>query len=185
MQFFSLWFSGISMSQHTEASLSSHLWWRFSPGAMGWFLVQLLFSHSVMSDSLQPCELQHSRLPCPSPSTQGCSNSCPLSWWCHPTVSSSVAPFSCPQSFPVSGSFPISQFFASGGQSIGASASASVLPMNIQGWFPLGLTGLISLLSKGLSRVFSSTTVQKYRFFSAQPSLWSNSHILTQLLENT
>ena len=98
MKFFSLWFSGISMSQHTEASLSSHLWRRFSPGAMGWFLVQLLFSHSVMSDSLQPCELQHSRLPCPSPSPSVCSNSCPLN---HPTISSSVIPFSsCLQSFP-------------------------------------------------------------------------------------
>ena len=100
------------------------------------------------------------------------SNSCPLSQWCHPTMSSSVVPFSCPQSFPASGSFPMSQLFTSGGQSIGASASASVLPMNIQGWFPLGLTGLISLLSKGLSRIFSSTTVRKHQFFSTQPSLW-------------
>ena len=117
-----------------------------------------------------PHGLQHIRLPCPSPSPGACSNSCPLSWWCHPTISSCVAPFSsCPQSSPASGSFPVHWLFASGGQSIGASASASVLPMNIQGWFPLGVTGLISLLSKGLSRVFSSTTVPKHQFFNTQP----------------
>ena len=116
--------------------------------------------------------------------TEFFSNSCPLSQWCHPTILSSVAPFSsCPQSFPASGSFPMSLLFASGGQSIGASVSAPVLPMNTQGWFPLGLTEWISLLSKGLSRVFSSTIVQKHQFFSAQPSLWSNSHIHTWLLE--
>ena len=110
------------------------------------------FSRSVMSDSLWPCELQHARLPCPSPTPGACTNSCLSSWWCHPTISSSVVPFSsCIQSFPSSGSFPRSQFFTSGGQSIGVSALASVLPMNIQGWFPLGLTGLISLQSKGLS----------------------------------
>ena len=113
--------------------------------------------------------LQHTRLPCPSPSPGVCSNSCPLSKWCHPTVSSSVVPFSCPQSFPVSESFPMSQLFSSGDQNIGASASGSVLPMNIQGWFPLGLTGLISLQSKGLSRVFSSTLIRKHQFFGAQP----------------
>ena len=108
----------------------------------------------------------------------------PLSQWCHPTISSSVVPFSsCPQSFPVSWSFPVSQLFASGGQSIGASALVSVLPMNIQGWFPLGVIGLISLLSKELPRVFSSTTIWKHQLFSAQPSLWSNSHISTWLLE--
>ena len=130
-----------------------------------------------MSNSLQPNGLKHSRLPCPSPTPGACSNSCPLSWWCHPTISFSVVPFSsCLQSFPASGSFPMNQLFASGGQSIGA--SASVLSMNIQGWFPLGLIGLIYLLSKGLSRVFSSTTVQMHYFFSAQPSLWSNSHIV-------
>ena len=113
-----------------------------------------------------------------------CSSSCPLSSWCNPTISSSVACFSsCPQSFPTSGSFPMSWLFTSGGQSIGASASASVLPKEIQGWFPLGLTGLISLLSKRLSRVFSSTTVQRHQFFGPQPSLWSNSHIYTWLLE--
>ena len=120
----------------------------------------LLFSHAVTSDSLWPHGLQHTRLPCPSLSPRVCSNSCPWSQWCHPTISSSVIPFSsCFQSFPTSGSFPMSQFFASCGQNIGPSSSASVLPMNIQDWFPLELTGLISLQSKGLSRVFSNTTV--------------------------
>ena len=136
-----------------------------------------------MSKSLQPYGLQHTRLPCPSPSRRVCSNS-PLIQWCHPTISSSTVLFSCClQSFPASGSFPMSQLFASSSQSIGASASASVLPMNIQGWFPLGLTGLISFQSKGLSRVFSSTTIWKHLFFSVQPSLWSNSHICAWLLE--
>ena len=136
------------------------------------------FSHSVMSSSLQPHELQHAKLPCPLPTPETCSNSCPSSWWCHPTISSSVIPFSSHlQSFPASGSFPRSQLFASGGQSIGVSASASVLPMNIQDWSPLEWTGWISLQSKGLSRVFSNTTVQKHQFFSNQISLWSNSHI--------
>jgi len=131
-----------------------------------------LFSHSVLSDSLWLRGLQHVRLPCPSPSPRACSNSCPLSRWCHPTVSSSVIPFSfCLQSFPASGSFQMSQLFASRGQSIGASASVSVLPMNIQDWFPLGLTGLISLESKGPSRVFSNTTVQKHQFFNTQPKM--------------
>ena len=126
---------------------------------------------------------QHSRLPCPSPTSEACSNSCPSSWRCHSTISSSVIPFSsCLQSFPASGSFPRSQFFASSGQNIGVSASASVFPMNIQDWSPLGLTGWISLQSKGLSRVFSNTTVQKHPFFSAQLSLWSSSHIYTWLL---
>ena len=138
-----------------------------------------------MSDSLQPHGLQHARLHWPSPTPRACSKSCPSSRWCHPTISSSDAPFSsCLQSFPGSGSFLKSQFFTSCGQSIRASASASVLPMNIQGWFPLGLTGLMSLQSKGLSRVFSNTTVQKHQFFGVQPSLWSNSHIHTWLLEN-
>ena len=128
--------------------------------------------HSVVSNSLQPHGLLHARLPCPPPTPEACSNSCPSSWWCHPTISSSVIPFaSCLQSFPASGSFLMSQFFASGGQCIGASASAPVLPMNIQDWFLLGLTGLISLQSKGLSRVFCSTTVQKHQFFSTQSSL--------------
>ena len=124
-----------------------------------------------MSDFLQNHRLQHARLPCPSPISRACLNSRPLSRWCHPTISSSVIPFpSCHQSFPASGSFPISQFFATVGQSIGVSASASVLPMNIQDSFPLGWTGLISLLSKGLSRVFSNATVQKHQFFSTQLS---------------
>jgi len=118
------------------------------------------FSHSVMSDSLQPHGLQHTRPPCPSPTPKAYSNSCPSCQWCHPTISSSVIPFSsCLQFFPASGSFPMSQFFASGGQSIGVSASASVLPMNIQDWFPLGLTGWICLQSERFSRVFSNTTV--------------------------
>ena len=122
-----------------------------------------------MSNSLWPHELQYARPPCPSPTPGVYANSCPLSWWCHPTISSSVVPFSsCPQSFPASGSFQVSQFFASGGQSIGVSASASVLPMNIKDWSPLGWTGWISLQSKGLSRVFSNTTVQKHQFFGAQ-----------------
>ena len=123
-----------------------------------------------------------SRLPCPSLSLRICSNSRPLSQWCHPVISSFVAPFSsCLQFVPASGYFSVSRLFSSGGQSIGASVSASAFP--IQGWFPLGLTGLISLLSKGLSRVFFSITVRKHQFFSAQPSLWSNSHIHTWLLE--
>ena len=126
------------------------------------------FSCSVMSNSLRPHGLQHSRPPCPTPTPRVYSKSCPLSRWWHPTISSSVFPFSHHQSFPASGSFPVSQFFASGGQSIGASDSASVLPMNIQDWFPLGWTAWISLLSKGFSRVFSNTTVQKHLFFSAQ-----------------
>ena len=134
---------------------------------------------SGMSDSLQPHGLQHPRLPCPSPAPEACSNSSPLSRWCHPTISSSVNSFSsCLQSFPASGSFLMSWFFASGGQSTGASASTSVLPMNSQDWFPLGLTGLIFLQSKGLLRVFSNTTVQKHQFFSAELSLWFNSPLV-------
>ena len=137
-----------------------------------------------MSDSLWPHRLLHARLHCPSPTPGACLNSCPLSQWCHPTISSSAAPFSsCPQSFPGSRSFPMNGLFASGGQSIRASASASVLQMNIQSWFPLGLTGLISLLSKGLSRVFSSTTIWKHQLFGTQPSLWSKIHIYIWLLE--
>ena len=119
------------------------------------------FSCSIVSDSLWPHGLQHTRLPCPSPTPGACSNSYPSSRWCHPIISSSVVPFSsCLQSFPASGSFPLSQFFASGDQGIGVSASASVLPVNIHNWFPLGLTDLISLQSKGLSKVFSNTTIQ-------------------------
>ena len=136
-----------------------------------------------MSDSLWPQGPQHTRLPYPSPTPGAFSNSRPSSQWCHPTISSSVIPFfSCIQSFPASGSFPMNQFFASGGQSIGASASSSVLPMSIQDWFSLGWTGWISLQSKRLSRVFSNTAVQKHQFFGAQLSLWSNSHICTWLL---
>ena len=129
-------------------------------------------SLSIQSESLQPHGMQHTRIPCPSPTPRACSNSCPSSQWCHPIISSSVVPFSsCFQSFPALGSFPTSQFFPSGGQSIGVSAAASVLPMNIQDWFPLRWTGWNSLQSKGLSRVFSNTTVQKHQFFSAQLSL--------------
>ena len=148
------------------------------------YLPILQFSRSVMSDSLRTHGLQQARFPCPLPTPGAYSNSCPSSWWCHPTILSSVISFcSLFQSFPASGSFPLIQFFASCGQSIGVSASASVLPMNIQDWFPLGWTGWISLQSQGLSRIFSNTTVQKHQFFSALPSLWSNSHIHTWLLE--
>ena len=127
------------------------------------------FSRSVVSGSLWVYGLQHTRLPCLSPTLRAYTNSCPLCRWCHSTISSSVGSFSsCLQSFPASGSFPMSQFFPSGGQSFGISASTSVLPMNIQDWFPLGWTGWISLLSKELSRVFSNTTVQKHQFFGAQ-----------------
>ena len=143
----------------------------------------LLFNHLVVSDSLRHHGLQHARLPYPSPSPEVCSSSCPLRWWCHPTISSSITLFSfCPQSFPASGTFPMSRSFASGDQNTGASVLASVVPMSIQGWFPLRLTALISLLSKALSGVFSSTTVQKHQFFSALSSLWSSSHILTRPL---
>ena len=144
------------------------------------FTTSVQFSCSVMSDSLWPHELQHARPPCPSPTPRVHSNSCPSSRWCHPAISSSVVPFSsCPQSLPASGSFPMSQFFASGGQSIGVSASA---PKNTQDWSPLGWTGWISLQSKGLSRVFSNTTVQRHQFFHAQLYSKSSSHIHTWLL---
>ena len=135
-------------------------------------IVSVQFSQSVVSNSLRPHGLQHARVPCPSPTPGVYSNSFPSSLWCHPSISSSVVPFSsCLQSFPASGSFPMSQFFTSGHQTIGVSASALVLPMNIQDWFPLGWTGWISLLSKGFSRVFSNTTVQKHELFSTQLSL--------------
>ena len=141
------------------------------------------FSFSVLSNSLWPHEPQHTRPPCPSPSPRVHPNPCPSSRWCHPTISSSVIPFSsCLQSFPASGCFQVYQLFAWSGQSIGVSASTSVLPMNTQDW-SLGWNGWISLQSKGLSRVFSNTTVQKHQFFGAQLSLWSNSHIHTWLLE--
>ena len=154
-----------------------------------WFIVKrslssVRFSHSIVSDSLWPDELWHARPPCPSPNPRVYSNPCLLSQWCHPTISSSVIPFlSCPQSIPASGSFPMSQLFTWGGQSIGVSASASVLPMNTQDWSPSGCTGWISLQSKGLSRVFSNTTVQKHQFFGAQLSSQSKSHIYTWPLE--
>ena len=142
------------------------------------------FSQRVVSDSLRLHELQDTRPPCPSPTPGVHPNPCPWSQWCHPTISSSVIPFSsCSQSFPASGSFQMSQLFASGGQSTGVSASTSVLPMITQDWSPLGWTGWISLQSKGLSGVLSTATVQKHQFFSTQHSLWSNSHICTWLLE--
>ena len=143
------------------------------------------FSCSVMSDSLQPLESQLARPPCPSPTPRVYSNSCQSSQWCHWAISSSVIPFSsCPQCLPASGSFPMSQLFAWGVQSIGVSALASFLPKKTQGWSPLEWTGWISLQSKGLSRVFSNTTVQKHQFFGAQLSSQSNSHIHTWPLEN-
>ena len=149
-----------------------------------YFLLQ--FSRSVLSDFLRPHESQQARPPCPSPTPGVYSNSRPSSRWCHPAISPSVVPFSsCPQSLPASGSFPMSQFFASGGQTTGVSASASVLPMNTQDWSPLGRTGWISLQSKGLSRVFSNTAVQKHQFFSTQLSSQSNSHIHTWSLEKS
>ena len=145
-----------------------------------WKTVQL--SHSVVFNSLRSHGMQHASLPCPSPTPGVHSNSCPLSQWCHPTISSSFMLYSCLQSCPASEAFPESQLFASGGQSSGVSASASAFPVNIQDWFPLGWTGLM-LQSKGLSRVFSNITVQKHQFFGAQLSLESNSHIFTWLLE--
>ena len=152
----------LKLKQHYRPTI---LQWDISKGS------SVHFSHSVVSDSLQPHELQHIRPPCPSPIPRIYPNPCPLSQWCHPTISSSGVPFSsCLQSFPASGSFQTSQLFTSGGQSIGVSASASVLPMNTQDW-SLGWTGGISLQSKGLSRVFSNTTVQKHQFFGSQPSL--------------
>ena len=161
-----------------------HLLFAYCAFPLIYSYVSVQFSHSVVSNSLWPHGLQHARLPCPSPTPGACSNSCPLSWWCDPTISSTVIPFSsCLQYFLAQGSFPMFKLFLIGDQSIGDSNSASFLPMNIQDWFPLGLTGWISLQAKGLSRVFSNTTAQKHQFFSAQPSLWSNSHILTWLLE--
>ena len=161
--------------------------WRFpaskSSGRVQFKCLSVQFSHSVVSDSLWPHGLRHARLLCPSPIPRACSNSCPLSRWCHPPISSFVVPFSSNlHSFPASRPFPMSQFFVSGGQSIGVSVSASVLPMNIQDSFSLGWTGWISLQSKGLSRVFSNTVVQKHQFFSTQLSLWFNSHIHIWLL---
>ena len=159
------------MGKAEQISLHSQDYSLFRGKEIGYRVV-VVFGHSIMSDSLWPCRLQHARLPCPSPSPRVCSNSSPLSQWRHPTISSSVAPFSsCSQFFPASGSCPVNGLFTSCGQSIEASASASLLPMNIQDWFPLGLTGLISLQTKGLSRVFSSTAICKHQFFRAQPCL--------------
>ena len=135
-----------------------------------------------MSNSLWPHGTWHARPPCPLPTPGTCSNSCPSSKWCCPNISSSAGPFSCFQSFPASGSFSMSQFFTPGSQSIGPSASASVFPMNIQSWYPLGSTGLTSLLSRGFSKIFSSTTIQKHQFFSAQPSLWLNSYLYMRVV---
>ena len=146
--------------------------------------ISVHFSHSFMPDSLQPHEPQHARPPCPSPTPRAYSNSCPLSQWYHPTISSSVIPLpSCFLSFPALGYFQMSQFFTSGSQSIGVSASVSVLPMNVQDWFPLGWTSWISLQSNRLPRIFSNTTILKHQFFGAQLSLWSSSHIHVWLLE--
>ena len=161
-------------------------WWTSQwPWWYGAFTsVSVQFSRSVVSSSLRPHESQHTRPPCPSQTPGVYSNSCPSSWWCHPAISSSVVPFSsCPQSLPASGSFPMSQLFTWGGQSIRVSASASVLPMNTQDLPPSGWTGWISLQSKGLSTVFSNTTVQKHQFFGPQLSSQSNSHIYTWPLE--
>ena len=153
----------------TDKSLVIYLWSFFLTYIISILLSSVHFSHSIVSDSLQPHEPQHARPPCPSQTPGVHPNPCPLSQWCHPTISSSVIPYSsCPQSFPESGSFQMSQFFASGCQSIGVSASTSVLAMNIQDWSPLGWTGWIPLQSKRLSRVFSNTTVQKHQFFSTQ-----------------
>ena len=146
--------------------------------------ISIQFIRSFMSNSLWPHGLQHARPPCPSPTPRVYTNSCPLSQWCHPAISSCVIPFSsCLQYFPASVSFPTSQFFTSRGQNIGFSASASVLTINTQDWFPLGWAGWTSLQSKGLPRVFSNTTVQKHQFFGAQLSSLSNSHIHTWPLE--
>ena len=181
--------TGVEMNQHTGQK-----WFPIhSEQKLGWisgltcyapfYITSVQFSHSVMSDSLQPHEPQHARPPCPSPTPGVYPNSYPLSQWCHPTISSYVIPFSsCPQSFPASGSFQMSQLFASGGQSIGVSASTSVLSVNTQGWSPLEWAGG-SLCTPRLSRVFSNTTVQKHQFFGAQLSSQSNSHIYSWLLE--
>ena len=154
------------MDAHKEMKTTRHT------NYIGKYIRSVQFGCSLMSDSLRPHGLQQARLPCPSPTPGIYSNSCPLSQWCHPTISSSVVPFSpCLQSFPASGTFQMSQLFTSGGESTGVSASASVFPLNIQDWSPLGWTGWISLQSKGLSRLFSHTTVQKHQFFGAQLSL--------------
>ena len=177
-----LW--GGSYHCYTEEEWIIFILWTIQKPTVNW--TRMEFEHCCCSCSVaksylilcDPRGLQHARLPCPSLSPGVCSNSCPLSQWCHPTTSSSAIPLSsCLSSFPASGPFPVSQFFIPSSQSIVALAPASVLPMNIQGWFLLGLTGLISLLSKGLSRVFSNITVRKHQFFGTWLSLWFNSHI--------
>ena len=178
-----LYHSGQMEERKTSMEYKEFLSWIRRP--CGWAAqAHTHFSSLSCVQLLWPHESQHTRPPCPSPTSGVYSNSCPSSRWCHPAISSSVVPFSsCPKSLPASGSFPMSQLFASGAQSIGVSASASVLPMNIQDWFPLEWTGWISLQSKGCSRVFSNTTVQKHQFFGAQLSSQSNSHIHTWPLE--
>jgi len=158
---------------------SAELWREEEKSHQSRFFFSVQFSCSVLSDSLRPHELQHARLPCLSRTHGVHPNSCPSSQWCHPAISSSVVPFFCPQSLPALGSFPMSQLFTWGGQSTGVSALASVLPMNTQDWSPLEWTGWISLQFKGLSRIFSNTTLQKHQFFGAQLSSPSNSHIHT------
>ena len=172
--------TGWSLSQHIKFSL---IGWLIQ--CCFYYISSVQFSHSVMPNSLQPHESQHARSPCPSPTPRVHPKSCPLSWWCHQDISSSVIPFSsCSQSLLALESFPMSQLLAWGGQNIGVSALASVLPMNTQDWSPLGWTGWISEQSKKLSRVFSNTTVQKHQFFNAKLSSQSNSHIHTWPLEN-
>ena len=171
-----LWILSGRLAFKPRSALATHDFGQAISFTVLFTLVQ--FSHSVMSNSLWPHGQQHARLPCPSPTPGTCSNSCNSTQWYHSTISFSAVSFSsCLQSFPTSGSFPVSQFFTTGGQSIGASASTSILPMNTQDWFPLGWTGWISLQSKGLSRVFSNTTVQKHQFFGTQLPSWSNSHV--------
>ena len=161
------------LEKETATHSSTLAWkipWTEEPGRLQFSSIH--FDRSVVSDSLRPHELQHARPPCQSPTSGFYPDSCPLSRWCHPNISFSVVPFSsCPQSFPALGSYQMSQLFASGGQSIGVSASTSVLPMNTQEWSALGWTGWISLQSKGLWRVFSNTTVQRHQFFGSQLSL--------------
>ena len=174
--FWEAWCPSIDTLSLFPSSLGQSLFWSwyvfFPSMLLHFYYISVQFSCSVVSDSLWPHGLPHTRPLCPSPAPGVYPNSCTLSQWCHPTISSSVIPFSsCPLSFPASGYFLMSQLFASGGQSIGVSVPALVLPMHIQDWFPLGLTGWISLLSKGLSRVISNTTVQKHQFFGAQLSL--------------
>ena len=170
------WLDGITDS--IEMILSKL--WKMVKDRKAWIAAVQFGSFTQSCPTLRPHGLQHATAVCPSPTPETCSNSCPSSWWCHLNISSSVIPFSSHlQYFPASGSFPMSQFFTSGGQSIRDSASASVLPMNIQDWFPLGLAGLISMQSRELSRIFSNTTVQKHQFFAAQASSQSNSHIHT------